>query len=1383
MTVDVANPPPAYPAIASAGPFTTQNAYDSASDLIVTVEDENGITVLAAADYTVSPAGPAENGSVTLTATALLAHAGKTLRIDRSTAKQQGWLGAGVREKGLERQLDRNTLALQDLERSLARAPKLPLGEGDGSPLRMPLPVENQVLIATADGWKNGPTGEQIETAQASAVAAAASASIGKPYESLAAAQAAVIPAPVQVISVLNFGVVCNFTVTSGAGTLTTSDGRSWVPADRWTFDHAGMDPTGATDCQAKALAFIEAAGGQEIHARPGATYRMDSRLLPDVDFVTFVWNGARLDFSNVANTDADPGGVPMILFAGREDTPVSIASITQTQVDDAKTLVTVTTSTAHGLIEGDVDMIASEDPRDLGHDATNEKRGQMVTVREVLSATQFTIEEPLEQTLPTSPTLRKIHWRLGIKMKGMLFITGPGRRPLTAGLGGIDFTWCMRPSIEQLSTDRVDYQALVFDNCYEPESGPLHCVFDKKGASEAVQYGLTPKNGTTKGRFGFVSGTGGKHLADWTRNGAHGIGRHCIFEGIRAVQAWNAAFGMHGNAVDCLVKLIQADNCEFAMGIRAPGWRVDRLEARHCDKALLISENPFGWDIGLMYLEDCGYGMHATDDQFIGAVEAGNFRIGRTIAYRTKFNVIYADFRNLPVYTEVDAPVLAGSTTTSMVVGQFPVPWHNQAGAMTGAPLAFDPDGAGSAVEVRRIATHDVVDGKNVLTWTTPVGTAPLAGLATYTLRTVVKGLDFRNIDSHDCANADVAIYGNVVTPLIDNVYATSNTVNAAPVILIQGDADTYCEGATLRNIRRFNKGDVNVSPFSKGTRIDNTFVDRQNLEDWLAAGNQLVAEERVFVDGAELVGAAGATDLPALPGLVPARDAFDFSYFGVPVNDAGTDSQPRIEEAILYAIESGKRLYAKPGAYYLGTTVEAPPTADMQLFLGGAKFIALEGWAASNTPMFDFTSIAGENKTFEIFGGVFDAQNMPRGNLNSNDIMRVSVGSSTRQTLINGAFFYHGPDFREGKAGGDCGLFILGDNAKIDVRGQGAPDQVVYYTASSTPGADRGHTVEIKARGLRCNRVAAVKRGMEQIFGDIIARECVEGWSPVPATFPGSGFTYTADPSARAVQARVNAWRCQWPVKSAVEVGAQYQIIAMESGLYLPADADAAVYASGEAGSRFEGSVGCGGSITAHGFNEDLQAYRQGQGSWDPTKFRAIEFDEHDGNDENDDPVVTPAEYNDFRVHSNGLDRVVFEQGSCDNNLVRFSGSSYGVTAPNNNSIFERIRSSGAMDSGSAASPGSYFSSDTDTGIYLAGANELGIAAGGSAAVTFTSTRATFTAFPRPPSLTVAELPPASSPGNRAIAYVSDESGGAVLAFSDGTNWRRVTDRAVVS
>jgi hypothetical protein len=46
---------------------------------------------------------------------------------------------------------------------------------------------------------------------------------------------------------------------------------------------------------------------------------------------------------------------------------------------------------------------------------------------------------------------------------------------------------------------------------------------------------------------------------------------------------------------------------------------------------------------------------------------------------------------------------------------------------------------------------------------------------------------------------------------------------------------------------------------------------------------------------------------------------------------------------------------------------------------------------------------------------------------------------------------------------------------------------------------------------------------------------------------------------------------------------------------------------------------------------------------------------------------------------------------------------------------------------------------------------------------------------------SYTVATLPTTATAG--AMIYVSNESGGAVPAFWDGTNWRRMTDRAIVS
>ena len=46
---------------------------------------------------------------------------------------------------------------------------------------------------------------------------------------------------------------------------------------------------------------------------------------------------------------------------------------------------------------------------------------------------------------------------------------------------------------------------------------------------------------------------------------------------------------------------------------------------------------------------------------------------------------------------------------------------------------------------------------------------------------------------------------------------------------------------------------------------------------------------------------------------------------------------------------------------------------------------------------------------------------------------------------------------------------------------------------------------------------------------------------------------------------------------------------------------------------------------------------------------------------------------------------------------------------------------------------------------------------------------------------SFLVSALPSATQPGQ--MIYVSDETAGSVMAFSDGSNWRRITDRAIVS
>ena len=48
--------------------------------------------------------------------------------------------------------------------------------------------------------------------------------------------------------------------------------------------------------------------------------------------------------------------------------------------------------------------------------------------------------------------------------------------------------------------------------------------------------------------------------------------------------------------------------------------------------------------------------------------------------------------------------------------------------------------------------------------------------------------------------------------------------------------------------------------------------------------------------------------------------------------------------------------------------------------------------------------------------------------------------------------------------------------------------------------------------------------------------------------------------------------------------------------------------------------------------------------------------------------------------------------------------------------------------------------------------------------------------------PQYTVSTVPNAAD-HTAGLVYVTDETGGAVPAFSDGSDWRRVTDRVVVS
>jgi len=127
----------------------------------------------------------------------------------------------------------------------------------------------------------------------------------------------------------------------------------------------------------------------------------------------------------------------------------------------------------------------------------------------------------------------------------------------------------------------------------------------------------------------------------------------------------------------------------------------------------------------------------------------------------------------------------------------------------------------------------------------------------------------------------------------------------------------------------------------------------------------------------------------------------------------------------------------------------------------------------------------------------------------------------------------------------------------------------------------------------------------------------------------------------------------------------------------------------------------------------------------------------------------------------------------------LVRSVVTPFSLSSPHNNSSGVNVASGSTVTVSNSTIQG------TGTGKCATGAGTL-IDEGGN---TFTGTvdvttkrGMAYVVPPEVPSATVAESA-SISPRAGAQLFITNETGGAVLAFGDGTNWRRVTDRAIVS
>lgn len=170
MTVESYAQAPAY-TISGVGPYPIPHPY-LAGTITAYVLIEDVPTELDKADFSVDPATAADQGNLLLTAAAATTHDGRTLWLERATPLEQGWMARDDgREAGMEAQLDQGTMSAQE-DRSQINAAlraRKPMAAFDPQPGRVPM------VRADGLGWVNGPTADEVESAQIYAEAAKAS--------------------------------------------------------------------------------------------------------------------------------------------------------------------------------------------------------------------------------------------------------------------------------------------------------------------------------------------------------------------------------------------------------------------------------------------------------------------------------------------------------------------------------------------------------------------------------------------------------------------------------------------------------------------------------------------------------------------------------------------------------------------------------------------------------------------------------------------------------------------------------------------------------------------------------------------------------------------------------------------------------------------------------------------------------------------------------------------------------------------------------------------------------------------------------------------------------------------------------------------------------
>lgn len=500
------------------GPYEIPHPYASGAVLVSIIIDGAPV-LLPGADYSVTPETSDARGNVYLSGAAAALHAGRALWIDRATPAVQIWEArTGEREVGLEAQLDRLTMAVQEID-AMARAAVR--GRTAVEPFA---PSPGCAILVRADGagFENGPLASDIAAAQEHAEIAKASAETA-----------------VSLVTPL---------LALKRGTLFTS---SVVDGDLDTAAKIAAINTAMADPGVRTVVFDRAynitmprtalvqGSVSDIFRIPAGCLIVGDPSRP----ITALW-----DTMSVSGTQK-------YLFAARGDEGAAVPVTSDLLVGRETVIVGASGMAALGVSKGDKVRITSDKPFIWGGTIGTEEQGEIATVTYV-GDDRFAVMPPLQDTYLTADSTRvhKLSMLRGIAMEGVRAV-GPGM--LSSGpempvLGDrmLHLALCDGLRIDGAASEYFDNGSYLY-SCVDGAVRDWRAVFETQNAQarNQNQYGLGLVNACQDFLVDSAYVLGGKHGVVQTKSGLYrGITRRCKIRNGTVIGTWNYGIATHTN-------------------------------------------------------------------------------------------------------------------------------------------------------------------------------------------------------------------------------------------------------------------------------------------------------------------------------------------------------------------------------------------------------------------------------------------------------------------------------------------------------------------------------------------------------------------------------------------------------------------------------------------------------------------------------------------------------------------------------------------------------------------------------------------------------------------------------------------------------------------